>query len=797
MAKTNRNINLYLLQKLGGVNISTDKKKPTEKKEIFVKTFETKIITKYGVKFSDKLFNAILHSSYEDIKDAFRDLEQSILSWKGTVTEVYPLFADFPNKVPDTNDAFVRTILNYLFKVEFSDSTTLPCGCQIKAKDIKRFGGCPVCGKMFENKDIKAIFKDKQLSSQKVKESDFFLGLQTIDLITDKDMKELFKDILAQSIPPSKQDMEFLCFMCEEEEGDELARYIPKNIVIKDTVIELLNLLMKTYSRNIANKLIASTKLTAKDTMKLIKTFTAKRAGDKIKLRNGERRIVLGVLNKLNPQIFAKEAYADREIWKKVAFLLHVHAAETLIKYPNACEGLMELCYDKSIRSYESDLEKAFKEKKANKVIELLKTKPGVMIRNLARLSNLIANDETSKAKLFSLLPPLCDKVKTSLLLQTSALLRARANKAGAYFPTSEPEIKRGSLSNKEVLKNITLLEPESIDRVFLPKGLISKMFVKTQPIDELIEEEQSAMTKIAGIIDSVLMLRFANDKAFKKLIDDKKKVFIDENLKGALVPLSQKNAIEGFQALSRGSWMPLNEEIKILRLFCYWKANTDIDLSAMFIKENGERAFFCYYGDRSPINSSGGVIHSGDVRSAPQGGHEFIDMNIETLLKKDIRYIISSVNSFSGEPFISQSCCAGILGINAMREKILLDPKKVMFKQSLNGESKYNVPLLIDLKEKKVFIVDINNAANAYDNIIRKSKDTQRVLKGIKALSVTSPNIYDLIQLFAKANELEAVSKEELAQMNDEERKEIFSFGYDADFSPYQTNDVIKIFLN
>ena len=719
MAKTNRNINLYLLQKLGGVNISTDKKKPTEKKEIFVKTFETKIITKYGVKFSDKLFNAILHSSYEDIKDAFRDLEQSILSWKGTVTEVYPLFADFPNKVPDTNDAFVRTILNYLFKVEFSDSTTLPCGCQIKAKDIKRFGGCPVCGKMFENKDIKAIFKDKQLSSQKVKESDFFLGLQTIDLITDKDMKELFKDILAQSIPPSKQDMEFLCFMCEEEEGDELARYIPKNIVIKDTVIELLNLLMKTYSRNIANKLIASTKLTAKDTMKLIKTFTAKRAGDKIKLRNGERRIVLGVLNKLNPQIFAKEAYADREIWKKVAFLLHVHATETLIKYPNACEGLMELCYDKSIRSYESDLEKAFKEKKANKVIELLKTKPGVMIRNLARLSNLIANDETSKAKLFSLLPPLCDKVKTSLLLQTSALLRARANKAGAYFPTSEPEVKKGSLSNKD----------------------------------------------------------------------------IDKNLKGALVPLSQKNAIEGFQALSRGSWMPLNEEIKILRLFCYWKAKTDIDLNAMFIKESGERAFFCYYGDRNHISE--GVIHSGDVRSAPQGGHEFIDMNIETLLKKDVRYIISAVNSFSGEPFISQSCCVGILGINAMKEDILLDPKKVMFKQSLNGESQYNIPMLIDLKEKKVFIVDINNAANAYDNIVRKSKDTQRVLKGIEALSITSPNIYDLIQLFVKANELEAVSKEELEQMNEGEKKEIFSFGYGADFSPYQTNDVIKIFLN
>ena len=795
MAKTNRNINLYLLQKLGGVNILTDKKKPTEKKEIFVKTFEAKMITKYGVKFSDKLFDALLHSSYEDIRDAFSDLEQSILSWKGTVAEVYPLFVDFPNKVPDTDDAFARTILNYFFKIEFVDSATLPCGCQIKAKDIKRFGGCPVCGKMFENKDIKAIFKDKQLSAQKVKESDFFLGLQTIDLITDNDMKGLFKDILAQSIPPSKQDMEFLRFMCEEEDGDELARYIPKNIVIKDTVIELLDMLMKTYSSNIANKLIASTKLTTKDTMKLIQTFAAKRAGDKIKLKNGERRIVFNILNRLDPKVFVKEAYADREIWKKVAFLLHAKSMDNISKYPDACEGLMELCHDKSIRSYESDLEKAFKEKKANKVIELLRNKPGVMIRNLVRLSNLIANDEISKAKLFSILPPLCDKVKTSLLLQTSALLRARANKAGAYFPTSEPEIKEGSSSNKKVLKNITLLEPESVDRVFLPKGSVSKMFVKTQPIDELIEEEQNAMTKIADIIDSVLMLRFTNNETFKELIGDKKKVFIDENLKGALVPLSQKNAIEGFQALSRGSWMPLNEEIKILRLFCYWKAKTDIDLSAMFIKESGERAFFCYYGDKNHISE--GVIHSGDVRSAPQGGHEFIDMNIETLLKKDVRYIISAVNSFSGEPFISQSCCVGILGINTMKEDILLDPKKVMFKQSLNGESQYNIPMLIDLKEKKVFIVDINNVANAYDNIVRKSKDTQRVLKGIEALSVTSPNIYDLIQLFVKANELEAVSKKELEQMDEEERKEIFSFGYDADFSPYQTNDIIKIFLN
>ena len=776
MAKINKNLTLYLLRKVGKINVLTDRKKPTEKKELAVKTFETKVITKYGVKFSDKLFDALLHSSYEDMKDAFRKIESAIMSWKGTVEGVYPLFVDFPDKVPDTEDAFARTILNYLFKIEFSDSVTLPCGCKIAAKDIKRFGGCPSCGKMFENKDIKGLFSKKQLKAQKVKESDFFLGLQTIDLITDKEVKELFKDILSQSVPPSKSDMEFLQIVCEEEDDDELVRYIPSNITIKDTIIELITILMKTYSRNVANRLISATKLTAKDTLKLIRSFSG--ANDKIKLKSGERKLVLKIINRINPQIFAKEAYADRELWKKIAYMLHIKAANILVKYPDACEALLELCFDKNVRSFESELEKAFNEKNFNKTINLLKKKPGVMIRNIVRLAKISIENED---KLFSILPSICENIKTSLLLQISALLRARANKAGAYIPEK-------SAKNTESI--------ESIDRAFLPKGSFSKMFVISEPTNKTSEKERAVMNKIADVVDNVLYARFAKKETFKELLANKSKIFISEKLKGALVPLSQKNAIEGFQALSRGSWMPLNEEIKILRLFCYWKAPTDIDLSALFIKESGKKDFRCFYGDKLPIGE-GRVIHSGDVRSAPNGGHEFIDMNIAELLKREIRCVIATINSFSGEPFISQSCCVGILGINTLKDEILFDPKKVMFKQSLNGESKFNLPLFIDLKERKVFIVDINTAASARENIVTRERDIQRILKGTEGLNTISPNLYDLINLFAKANNLEAVREKELEAMEDDERSKVFSFDYEGDFSPYQTNDIIKIFLN
>ena len=755
MAKFNNSLNKYLLEKFESIYIDVDNAKPTEKKIACVKAFEAKMITRYAIKFSDELFDALTRFTYDDLKETFSRIEKEIVSWKATVTNVYTLFLDFPHSLPDSEDAYIRTIAKNVFGVSTEDSITLDCGCHIKAKDIKRFGGCPVCGKTFNHNDIKKLFKDKQLKKQEVEEKDFFLGLKTVGLITKDKITEVFTKILSQQIPPSKDDINFLSIFCSEYDNDDIVKAIPKKIEIKDTIIDLILLLRKNYASKIAKALIDSSKLTTRDIMKLIKSFSEARNTTKIKLSNCEKELVLYALNKLTPEIVAKEGYPEREFWKHVAYLLHIKANQVKIKYPKACEGLYKIAYTKDIRSFDSELNIAFEKKDTQKIISMLKTKPGVMVRNLLRVIKVVSKDITATATLHSILPALFENIKTPLLLQVLNLLRVKAS-------TNE----------------------NMIDRVFIPKGTLAKMFLISEE-NNISTEEKAVMLHIANIIETILSFRFSENQKFIELLQDKKKIFISEALKDIVVPLSQKSATSGFQMLPRGSCFSFSKELKTLRLFCYWKAATDIDLSASFINKNGDRLFYCSYIDLNPIK---GVIHSGDLRSAENGGHEFVDIDIEEVLKKEIKYIIITVNSYSGEPFTSQSCCIGILGIAKLKEQILLDPKKVMFKQDLKGDSQYNIPIIVDIEERKIYISDININAGARDNIASKQKDTERVLKGIQVIHTISPKLYDLINLYAQANSSQGI---EVVETKDEAE---FIFDFDADFSPYRVNDTINL---
>ncbi len=45
-------------------------------------------------------------------------------------------------------------------------------------------------------------------------------------------------------------------------------------------------------------------------------------------------------------------------------------------------------------------------------------------------------------------------------------------------------------------------------------------------------------------------------------------------------------------------------------------------------------------------------AFHSGDIVSAPKGACEFIDIDIESVLRYGGRYVVSYLNSFTLQPF-------------------------------------------------------------------------------------------------------------------------------------------------
>lgn len=84
------------------------------------------------------------------------------------------------------------------------------------------------------------------------------------------------------------------------------------------------------------------------------------------------------------------------------------------------------------------------------------------------------------------------------------------------------------------------------------------------------------------------------------------------------------------------------------VRCFIWWKdgqSRTDLDLSAVALNENHmHKCSIAYYNLREL-----GGYHSGDITSAPNGASEFIDIDIEKFLKLGIKYVLISVNSFTG----------------------------------------------------------------------------------------------------------------------------------------------------
>jgi len=162
-------------------------------------------------------------------------------------------------------------------------------------------------------------------------------------------------------------------------------------------------------------------------------------------------------------------------------------------------------------------------------------------------------------------------------------------------------------------------------------------------------------------------------------------------------------------------------------------------------------------------------AVHAGDIQSAPHGAAEFIDVDLETLVKtRSIRYLAPQINRYCGDYFELMTCHTGWM----LRHKIeavyaTFDIKTVQNKFDLTGSSHYAVPFLVDLWERQVIYVDLyvrgvnqgNTAEGALDNISLLTGEVARMLK-------TRPTMSDLVQLHILARGARRVDLPEQADL-------------------------------
>jgi hypothetical protein len=247
-------------------------------------------------------------------------------------------------------------------------------------------------------------------------------------------------------------------------------------------------------------------------------------------------------------------------------------------------------------------------------------------------------------------------------------------------------------------------------------------------------------------VLDAELQGRYALKEALGK-------VFIDPALKDIMMPFntrgdstnSSSDAIKGSRYTVEGD---------VLRMFVWWQngeqSNVDVDLSIVYMNDD-----FSVGGQISFTNlSDSACTHSGDIQNAPteDGASEFIDININKMLKNNIRYVAVSVLSFSGQSFNNFPCFAGFMERDSMKSGKVFEPASVRVRFALNNNITRTIPLIFDLKERKVVFADISGGLGGNGAVANQGIKHAAIAEAVMSYPERKPTLFDIASLNAMA---------------------------------------------
>jgi len=435
------------------------------------------------------------------------------------------------------------------------------------------------------------------------------------------------------------------------------------------------------------------------------------------KLKNKERKFIVKLLENV---IKEEEVAKYKNEWIHLFHHLHIGSYKKAKKSNLVAKRLRE----EKIRTLNSNIEIALKAKDHKTLFALLPKNMGDFAR---RLDHIIRTLDSSYITEFVAPENIC-KVDTRVIIQMLSHFKFR--------------------NEKEI-------------RVVIPKGETKKAHIL--PSLEVMPED--ILNLITSNLEKELKSRF-------KTKPELGKVWIGEALKKAPIPMQMRTASDGLYVMQRGTRIPLDTEKSILRFFVHW-IGQDIDLSACFLKEDlSYHSSITYYN----LRNTDGVraVHSGDITyaPAPNGACEFIDIDLESITDKDIRYVAMDVRVYNGEKFSEQFANAGWMmrdGLSAEKSKIF-DAKTVEQRISLSAK-KNAIVALFDVKEREVIWLDMEGQSDAFNggNNVASNKASIRQIAEI-AIGSKNLSLYDLLKLHAESRGELVENKEEADNIFDTE---------------------------
>lgn len=635
------------------------------------------------------------------VLDRYPQLLQTLRAMRGGDVPYVPLFQGFPAELPDDHRYFMDRLLGHLAQITGLTKD------HSWIFDLEKFGADPVYQMQ------RADLFERAREEQTARAGDTHTEWISLELVSPDEADARARSFLqaqlyaGTSIPAAlRDDVRLLLAGYGAESVD------PTRVVFRETRTYLARFFWERSDWLQA----ADYCTTPTDLLRLFAALTDTDVSLATEIRypkltRSQRRFVLQRLEAA--PALEEDLNRYRRLWLAVGRGLHVMAEADA--YPRCGKAFSALVKGR-IPTFSSQVEAALRQGDLQATLALLSTRPGTLARKLAELLKRFPDQGDLILDTFQ-------RVGSTIPLRTLLVLES-------HFHALHSGRHRSIINKK------------------------GKILVQPRPAPGFSTAVASRVTSaVRDVIRQQLQLR-------ESWIG--KKVWIDPKLGRYTVPLQLRKASDALLILGRGTRVPL-PSTRALRLFVYWKEaqrRTDLDLSLIQFDEN-----MAYTGHVSYSRLTGrGIVHSGDIQSAPLGAAEFIDIDLKLLGREAVtrRFLAPQVFRYTGDRFEQMTCYTGWMA----REQVdatyaTFDIKTVQNKLDLSGPASYAIPFLVDLREQEIIYVDLyvhsvesgNRVEGAISDISSITREMARQLE-------TRPTVQQLALHHANARGASLVEK-------------------------------------
>lgn len=535
------------------------------------------------------------------------------------------------------------------------------------------------------------------------------ITVKVLSLGTEKDIIEIMQNIMCSKTSISETDKTDLAWFFKNYNA---VKYMPEVIPIKENAAYICKLYIEnteSVNRNVIKKYIK----TATDALRLA---TAMSDGDVSLAENSRfksisrkyRRMILSILDRANNLEEDMNRYAER--WIRLGEYLH---PSEYPRFAKANAAFKKLRNNEHIDTFGGKLNELMEKEDYAAVLTMLKSRAGDFARKLDYLLRTV-NHKNAVVNSFA---QVAKTVSTPVLLQVKNHFDYRND------------------NNKY--------------RVFFPKGNIAKSKLIQNTLPPIDDKYCQAISKICS---NALVTAYEQR-------DFLGSVYVSEEFKNYYVPFSQRSSSKAMRTIVRGSKLPLDADKSTIRAFIHWKnisedewnGRVDVDLSAvMYDKDWNYKEHISYTNLRSGHYKS---CHSGDITNAPDGACEFIDVDLDSVKKYGGRYIVFTVNSFTGQNYTEiPECFMGWMEREEPDSGEIFEIAAVKNKIDLTANTKVSIPMVVDVVDKKIIWMDmaLKNAPNYNINI--ENNQGGIIASCMAFTNMKKTTLYELIDHHIKA---------------------------------------------